>query len=245
MGVSLIERRCYSQGMDALSDAVSIMKEISATSQEVTLSTFSVDTKLSRARQYLAHCERGDFAAESNIKGSKMNLCVLNVEDSSAVIGAALKGANDVFTFPSTIFLIRIELNGKSLQDCDKQKPDPESSLIQHNLANAYTCMACVTTDADHAKEMCLCAFQLHGLAFLVLQSQYSDEGAEHGVLLKRQQLHPIFIIVLRSLISLSSVLKLESAAQFYYVHMIEMGKSLLERELILEDSVHITAPVA
>jgi hypothetical protein len=201
MGVSLLERRCYRQAMEAFSDAMTVMREISMLHKEPSnmvykrpslRPSYTNDAKLQKAIYNLAHCQRDvdpDHKSDSHI-----NFCVLTERGCTAVIGSALQDES-IFK-SSTTFLIRVELERKSIHDCLDRDRAFESAIILHNLGNAYKCLASVATSASTAKKNLESSLKIFELSYSVLQNEWSPELDQE---LSSQVLH-ISILVLRSI---------------------------------------------
>jgi hypothetical protein len=225
-GVSLLERGYYNEAMEAFQDAVSVMKEISATSpqQKISrkrlLSSSVLDAKLRKADCNLSVCDA--------VNDSNMTFCVLTEEESEAVIGVALQDITTFFDYPTT-FLIRIE---KSMLNCDNTNVDVDSSIMLHNFGSVFKCLAFTAPSAACAKQYCQDSFKLFQLSYSLLQRD------EEGSL-------PVKILILRSLFSSASVLGMECEAEAYYSEMLDLHDYFLELTYFLDQSHQISAAAA
>lgn len=227
MGVTLMERGCYQHAMGALADAISIMKEISVASQDPQAVTCqrslhsyaAFESKLSKARSNIFSSQPLD----AKIASAANNFCVVTEEGCGTIIAPALL-RGQIFTTRVT-FLIRIELEGKSIQECECREPHLESACILQNFANAHASMSTVCTDPAQARLGLENAFKLFELAYSVLQNEESEPDTVTTI----AQVLPIMIMVLRSLVLLSSALRRDTEEEGYHADIINMGEVFLE----------------
>jgi hypothetical protein len=224
MGVYLLEHGCYSEAMEAFQDAISVMREISTTTQQkVTgeLPLFStIDEKVQKANYNFAHCKSS--------KGAEMKFCVLTEEESTPVIWEALKDENTFFN-SSTTFLIRIE---KSITECKSEDVDFDSSIMVHNYGSLYKCLAIIATTAACTKHTYQRALRLFELSHLLLQ--YDKEYSL-----------TILILILRGLVSIYSMLGMQREAEAYCSHILDAQDYFLELHSFLQESIQISAAAA
>jgi len=75
--------------------------------------------------------------------------------------------------WPSTLlaspaFLIRIELEGMTVQECDHEDPNLISAIVFYNLANAYKYLAATDKESDTTSHL-QCAFKLFHLSYSII----------------------------------------------------------------------------
>jgi hypothetical protein len=209
--------------MEAFQDAISVMREISTTTQQTVTGEWSLfsthDEKLHKANYKLAHCDASNGAE---------NACVLAEEESAPVIGVALQDENAFFN-SSTTFLIRIET---PISDCKSEDVDLDSSIILYNYGSLYNCLAFTATTASCTKQTYQGALRLFELSHLLLQ--------------RREECSlPILIFILRGLVSIASMLGMKREAEAYYAHMLNVQESfLLEMQYFLPESIQIRADI-
>jgi hypothetical protein len=231
MGVYLLEHGCYDAALEAFRDAINVMREISSISEQKETETeteteerplFStLDGKLHKANYNLAHCDAS--------KRAEMDVCVLTEEESAPVIGEALQEEN-LFFNSSTTFLIRIE---KSVSDCKSEDVALDSSIILYNYGSLYKCLACNATTAACAKQNYQGAsLRRFELSYLLLER---DEECSL----------PVLILILRGIISLSSMLGMKRKAEAYYSQMLNIQDLFLEMHSFLHESIQISAAAA
>jgi hypothetical protein len=135
MGVSLLERRAYRQGMETLKDAIFVMKRVlrsSSRAQGTTSDSTTNDTeaKVCRAAKRMA-----------NPRAVPSALCIGAVSHGGTSSRNLLQGSvlreasSSPFTFP-----IRIE--AADLDYPDDRDPDLEAAIMLYNFGLAQLCMA-------------------------------------------------------------------------------------------------------
>jgi hypothetical protein len=176
-GVSLLQRRCYRQAMNTLSDALSIMKAVSsrleASSTEApTLQgeEFSTDIqgKLRDATQRLASPRPSTVEMCKNI-----SVQVLSDDSSPTAVEPSLLEEDCDTGSPCSqvIYLIRME-------PADFEVPSEkdmafESSTILYNYGMAYRCLSSLSTFTPFAPKLDSRAFQMFHLAYSTLLSHH------------------------------------------------------------------------
>jgi hypothetical protein len=244
MGVSLLERRCYNQAVDAFGDAVTVMRKVFRYSQGSPAKASkprrlcgpsTLDFMLQKARYNLANCQR-DFDSGQK-SDSQMNFCIITEEGFAAVIRTVLQ---DTDTFASSkTFLVRIELEGKSILECENREPEFEAAIILHNFGNLYMCLASTATSSARTRQHSQSAIGLFELSHTVLKNYYSEDHEFLG------QVLPVSILVLRSLVILTSFLGMESDEQAYYSDILDLQDFFLEVEDALAGQIHMPAAAA
>jgi tetratricopeptide (TPR) repeat protein len=226
MGVYLLEHGCYDEAREAFQDAISVMREISSTTQKTVTGErpplFStLDEKLHNANYNLAHCDP--------TKGTEMNVCVLTEEESAPVIGEALQDENMFFN-SSTTYLVRIE---KSIRDCKMEDVDLDSSIMLHNYGSLYECMSIAATTSAGAKQTYQSALRLFELSHSLLRRDVECTL-------------PVLILILRGLVSISSMLGMQHEAEAYYSHALDAQDYFLAMHSFLPESMlHSSAAAA
>jgi hypothetical protein len=227
MGVYLLERGCCDAAMEAFRDAISVMREISPTTEQKETETeerplFSIlDAKLHKANYNLAHCDTS--------KRAGMDVCVITEEESAHVVGEALQDEHSFFN-SSTTFLIRIE---KSISDCKSEDVNLDSSIILYNYGSLYKCLAFTATTAACAKQN----YQGASLRLFELSHLLLERDEEFSL--------PVLIFISRGLVGISTMLGMKRAAETYYSHMLDSKDLFLEKHSFLKESVLTSAAAA
>jgi hypothetical protein len=224
MGIYLLEHGCYSEAMAEFQDAISVMREISTTTQQIVtgeLPLFStLDEKLLKANYNFAHCDAS--------KDTDMQFCVLTEGESAPVIWEALQDENTFFN-SSTTFLIRIE---KSIRDCKSEDVKLDSSIILHNYGSLCQCLTNTATTAAVCAEKSYQALRLFELSYSLLQR---DEECAL----------PILILILRGLVNTTSMLGMKRESDAYYSYILDAQGYFLARHCFLHESIQISAAAA
>lgn len=264
MAVSLLERHAYTEALEIFNDAVSIVKEVFSTSASLSQQQEEdhrqtlelLDAKLHKGAFYLAQCDQRTIETTTHHRSSSDNtavhFCVFSEEECETVIGAALKDRFNAASERRTAFLIRVELNGKSLDDCTQKNPDFESSILLHNFATAYTCLACTESCTDLARKYCQSAYQLYTLTYSLLQSRSQqdkesndqNEDDDDSVLEQQQDLS-VSILALKNLINLAEVLGFQQDRGVFQTHLEDLGDLFLEVAFLLPEQELIAAAAA
>lgn len=234
-GVSLLERNCYRQAMDVFNDAVAVMRVI-ASPQEPQVGVhrrsascdIDLDAKLANATYQITH------AVPACSKPGQF--CTFTEEESAAVIGAALQQDGTALLNPeATIYLVRIEMRGRSIRDCDMSNVDLESSIILANFANSYKCLASVATSVETAMQYVAGAYRLFELSHSLIQSQRENE--EYYV--------PMSIHITGNLIGFAAMLGMDAEAEHFYDELLDLQECLAEIDCIVSTSSQIAAAAA
>jgi hypothetical protein len=239
MGVSLVERQCLDKASEAFGDAIGIMKEIASLAEGTSTGTAhhcqvqssqNFDAAIQKSRYHLA---QGQLLQAKNISGS--DFCVVTEEGCGPVLAAALQSGNILGN--SVTFLIRIELEGKSIHELDYNGHHLQSAIILHNFAIMYKCRASTASSPSEAKRHLENSFKLFNLALSVLQNEAPEtEGVIPEAL-------PVSIMVLYSLFLLTDMLGRDTTeCETYYSMFVDTAEIFLQLETVKNVSVAAAA---
>jgi len=155
MGVSLLERRAYRQGMETLKDAIFVMKRVIHPQSKTpdfatnTPSTNSTEAKVNRANKRMANPQPVPSAFSCDVISHEAISSHHQPMDS-----VLRKGAASPSTFP-----IRIEAGNI---DCPEDRnPDLESAIMLHNFGVAHLCMSKLAKSPLKFQEGALALFNM------------------------------------------------------------------------------------
>jgi hypothetical protein len=212
MGVSLLERSCHDEAMEAFGDALSLIQEISVSpSSERKIPPSEVEAKIDKASHILARCLHNDK------DDSRARFCIISQEDSTSAIRSYLQ-KNDALC-SSEICLIRVELMATSLPNGEDYYPGLETSIILYNCGNAHMWLA---STLDPTYERAARAFKLFQLSASILETLSLHTHVQDSDALMAEHL-PITILVLRRLVVVTSMLCMTSDSQDYYRIMLRL----------------------
>ena len=247
IGVSLLERHCFTDAAAILRDAATVMKGVSETIQEQTSAFTPLNSRsegVLPSPENLSNMIRNANSKSINsrgIAGAQVNIFVISEEESAYVASANM---GDQTSFPMDItFLIKLEMRRCSLRDCETCDPVLEASVIMHNFGAAHRFMALnprttaqEVSSTEQIDDCYRAAYLLCDLAFSLMQEpsvrrrlQENENYCSHCL--------PVSILVLRSLISLSVLLGLPAEAELLYSELLSLQGEYLPCALVLEVS--------
>jgi len=133
VGVLLLQRHRYGLAHDAFKNALQAMRNLSKPTGDMQSSSLHFDAVLRRAYCILSQNSMENVEDDSRFR-------IITEGESADVIAAAVQEST-FFNF-STTFLIRIELEGKSILECQGEDMKMESCIIMYNYAVLYMCRA-------------------------------------------------------------------------------------------------------
>jgi len=214
VGVSLLRRQCYQPAKHAFHSALQAIREVSSSvlqdGQYISSPHFEAVLQSS-----YTHLSQSAVADDAKIR-------VITEEESANVISSFVQEPN--FLDSSTNFLIRIECEGKSIQDCRNRDMVMESSIIMYNYGMLYKCIASTEATTEITLQRVKKASELFRLAFGVLQNPCQDY---YGVL----EMLAFSILVLCCLADCAFLLGLETEEKEYHLKMIELREYLSEEQ--------------
>jgi hypothetical protein len=178
MGVSLLERRAYRQGMETLKDAIFVMKRVllppSISSQglcKTPNSTSHAETRVHRASKRMANPQPIPSAISIDVV-----LQCATFSRRSCPSGSVLHGGSSspVRIEATGLSPLRIEATDLISEDSDS---DLESSIMLYNFGLAHLCMAKVVKTPIKLQEG---ALKLFNMSYCVLAPRCDQEG--HGM---------------------------------------------------------------
>lgn len=239
MGVSLMERKCHAQATETFRSAVSIMRAVSSVfhdeptdSSRPLHTSEELDRMLRQARRSLFNS-----CGSTHSQEDQANLCVLTENESATVVNEHLRQRRDSFAFEETpSYFIRIESTRLSIRDCGSNDPVLEAAIVLHNFGASHKFMARTRTDAETARECYHGAFVLCSFAYTVLRDPGNHEDFQDTEEFLSYYL-PVSIIVLRSLVSLATMLGLDEDALAYNSEMTHRQDHFLSLALVFSQS--------
>jgi len=228
VGVSLLRRQCYQPAKHAFHSALQAIQEVSSSvlKDGDYIPSPRFEAALQSSYSYLSRSAVADNA----------KIRVITEEESANVISALVQEQN--FLNCSTSFLIRIEFEGTSIQDCRNRDMVIESSIIMYNYGMIYKCLATTEATMEMTLQRLAKASELFGLAFAVLQNPCQ---AYYGSL----EMLSLSILVLCCLASCAFTLGLEEEEKEYHSNMIVLQEYLAEEQYPLGTVMSIAAAAA
>jgi len=160
-GVSLLRRHCYRQANDAFNDALKVMRDLSTPCQARQHSSDLLNSMLQKAYSDVFESQRYSQTDDATFR-------IVTEEESTDVIVAGMQQPS--YMAFSTIFLIRIELEGKSIQECQSEDLDVQSAIILYNYGVVYKCLASTEPRTELAIQPLRRASKLFSLSYSILQ---------------------------------------------------------------------------
>lgn len=203
IGVSLLERKCYSQAMTTLHEALHTLKGSLSDSEEHATNT--TPEKIKNAM----HCIMHPTPMESSI-----HLDVLSSDSlAPAAIQAVIRGPS-----PREGYAIRVD-------NCDPEAFNYDQSfdtaILLYNLAIAYLCVSTIPNQA-RSSELTRNALTLFSASYSVLQ-KYKEEEDSHTNLLFLE------LIILRNLVAVLEETNEINAAKSMYLQYLCLSDLLQE----------------
>jgi hypothetical protein len=221
MGVSLLERSCHDEAMEAFGDALSLIQEISIAPSGRNIPPSEVEAKIDKASHNLARC------LHKGKDDSRASFCIISQEDSASAIRSYLQ-KNDTFR-SADICLIRVELMATSLPNGKDYYPGFETSVILYNCGNAHMWLA---SSLDPTYERAARALKLFQLSASILETLSLYTHVQDSDALMAEHL-PITILVLRRLVVVTSMLYMTSDSQEYYRSTIRLQDKFLLADVL------------
>jgi hypothetical protein len=237
MGVSMLERRAYRQGMETLKDAILVMKRVLRRSPSISSQSFGhtpnstsdVDTKVHHASKRMANPQPIPSAVSVDI----VSHCPTFSHHS--YLGSVLHGgSSSAFRSP-----IRIEAAGLvSLEESDYLL---ESSIILFNFGLAHLCMAKLDNSIMHFNfglaHLCMAkldktpikrlqegALKIFSMVYSILASLCNQEG--HGI---REEMILILAATLDNIVALLTQMGKHSEANESDQELARLGRAIQE----------------
>jgi hypothetical protein len=202
MGVSLLERRAYREGMETLKDAIFIMKRVlrplPISFQELSKtpeSTSDADAKVERASKRMANLRPIPSAVSIDV----VSRCATFSHRSDS--GSVLHGSSS----SSLRYFLRIEATDFVSLGEEGRDSDLESSIMLYNFGLAHLCMAKLAKMPIKLQEGALTLFNM---AYSVLAPLCDQEG--HG---KREDMVLLAAIALNNIVALLTQMGMHSEA--------------------------------
>jgi hypothetical protein len=203
MGVSLLERRAYREGMKTLKDAIFIMKRVlrplPISSQEFSKtpnSTTDADAKVERASKRMANLHPILSAVSIDV----VSRCA-TFSHRSVLSGSVLHGSSS----SPPRYPLRIEATDFVPLGEEDRNSDLESSIMLYNFGLAHLCMAKLAKTPIKLQEGALTLFNM---AYSVLAPLCDQEG--HGT---REDMVLLAAIALDNIVALLTQMGLHSEA--------------------------------
>jgi hypothetical protein len=203
MGVSLLERRAYREGMETLKDAIFIMKRVlrplPISSQEFSKtpnSTTDADAKVERASKRMANLHPILSAVSIDV----VSRCA-TFSHRSVLSGSVLRGSSS----SPPRYPLRIEATDFVPLGEEDRNSDLESSIMLYNFGLAHLCMAKLAKTPIKLQEGALTLFNM---AYSVLAPLCDQEG--HGT---REDMVLLAAIALDNIVALLTQMGLHSEA--------------------------------
>jgi len=235
MGISFVRLRRKEQSCRALEDSLKMIMAIVRSNQESTsewLLCSSLEAIMNKASSAIRDITENTFDSASE----SSSLQIITVDDiSETVLKLSQDGCN---TSVSTI-LIRMELEGTLLEACEKDDPSIDAAIILYNLASVYKSLALTeesigtTTSTLQKKrlERALRLFEL-SLALIDFDSASKKFGkCNNGGL----ELLPFSILVLRGLITCTTMLASTQNEAKYTMKMSALQQEFLSHETLVK----------
>jgi hypothetical protein len=172
MGVSLLERRAYRQGMETLKDAVFVMKRVlrppSISSQGLCKtpndSMSNAEAKVHRASKRMA----SPRPLSSAISIDVVSQCA-TFSHRSNLSGSSLHGGS-----PSSSLSSPLRIEATDLISLEDRDSDLESSIMLYNFGLAHLCMAKLVKTPMKLQKV---ALQLFNMAYSLFAPRCDQEG--------------------------------------------------------------------
>ncbi len=180
IGVSLLRCRSCKKSIEALGNALTIVKDLAKCSREEQGEVIHQQSRLSQ--EYLetmvdsASKDLATFTSEhhnDSVRDSNPEVCTLVSFNSIAASQASMQEPHVLLS--SSAILIRIELEGKSLQECDHEDLNLIAAIVLYNLANAYKYLAATDNEIDSTSHLQK-AFKLFRLSYSVLDNHCRND---------------------------------------------------------------------
>jgi hypothetical protein len=226
MGVSLLKRRAYRQGMETLKDAIFVMERVlrpplisSQRVGETPNSTSYAEAKVHRASKRMANPQPIPSAGGIDV----VSQCAIFSHRSCS--GSLLHRASSS--------LLRIEAT--DLVSREDRDSDLESSIMLYNFGLAHLCMAKLAKTPIKLQEG---ALKLFNMAYSILATLSDIEG--HGI---REDMVLLAATTLNNIVALLTQMGKHSEANESYQELARLGRAIQEfQRCNLEDQVAAAA---
>jgi len=226
-GVSLLKRHCYGPAKDAFNDALKVMRILSTPCRDSEFSGVLLDNMLHKAYSDVSESQRHYQPVDATFR-------IVTEEESTDVIVARMQEPSYIAF--STIFLIRIEFEGKSIQECEHEDMNLQSSIILYNFGVVYKCLAATEATTEMVILHLRRASQLFSLSFSALQKMMKNDSQDSA-----QDI--IFsILALCGLASCASMLGMDTHKTECYSTMSVLSEYLLEDEECFSSTIFAAA---
>jgi hypothetical protein len=214
MGVSLLERRAYCEGMETLKDAIFVMKRVlrplTISPQDLGKmpnSTSDAEAKVERASKRVAN----PHPTPSTMSIDVVSRCATfsHRSDSGSVLQG---GSSSPLRYPLRIEATDLVSLGEASRDADL-----ESSIMLYNFGLAHLCMAKLAKKPTKLQEGALTLFNM---AYSVLAPLCDQEG--HG---RREDMVLLAAIALNNIVALLTQMGMHSEAN----ELARLGRAIHE----------------
>jgi hypothetical protein len=221
MGVSLLERRAYRQGMETLKDAIFVMKRVfrpqsrNSTLGATSDSTCSTDIKIHRAVQRMANPQPVPSAMIIDVLSHGV------ASSHSSPLGSILRESySSSFTIP-----IRIEATDiESPEDID---PDLESAIMLYNFGLAHICMAKLAKSPMKLREG---ALKLFNMAYSIISNKNSLSGLSESEMRRLSETRLLLALaVLNNVVRVLTEMGKHTEADHSYRRLVRLGTAFNE----------------
>jgi hypothetical protein len=213
MGVSLLERRAYRQGMETLKDAIFVMKLVlrppTISSQglyKTPKSTSCAKAKVHRASKRMANPQPVSSAISIDVVSQSATFSHRSCQSGSVLHGGSSSP-------------LRIEAT--DLVSLEERDSDLESSIMLYNFGLAHLCMAKLSKTPMKLQEV---ALKLFKMAYCILASLYDQE--EHG---SREDIVLLAAVTLNNIVTLLSQMGKQSEANESDQELARLGRAIQE----------------
>jgi hypothetical protein len=218
MGVFLLERRAYRQGMETLKDAIFVMKRVfrpRSTSEE---STCSAEAKVHRAVRRMANPQPVPSAVAIDVISHG------GATSHPSSLASILRGSSSAaFTFP-----IRIEAT--DLDSPEDRDPDLESSIMLYNFALGHLCMAKVAKSPTKLQEG---ALKLFNMAYSIISNQNGLSRLSEGEMRRIRETRLLLsVVVMSNVVRVFSEMGRNTEADESYQRLVRLGTVINEMEM-------------
>jgi len=207
IGISLLQCRSCKKSIEALGYALTVVKDLVKCSSEEQGEVVHRQSPLSQGYlETLVDSASKDLASvtsarhDESVRDSNPEVCTLVSYNSIVAFQASMQEPSMLLSSPA--ILIRIELEGKTLQECDHEDPNLIAAIVLYNLANAYKYLAATDDEIDSTSHL-QCAFKLLRLSYSVLDNHCRNDTDEQIT----DICIPLVILVLQSLVSCANLL--------------------------------------
>jgi len=233
IGVSLLRCRSCKKSIKAFGYALTIVKDLvkcsnvepgEASHRQSPLSQSYLETLVHTASKDLATATRESY--NDSLQDTGPSFCTLDSYNSIVAIQASMQEPS--MSLSLSAFLIRIELDGKTLQECDHEDPNLISAIVLYNLANAYKYLAATGNEIDSNGHL-QCAFNLLQLSYSILDNHCRKDTNEHFT----DICIPLVILVLKSLMNCASSLGRVGNESNFAEHIVFLQEYLQQLEVL------------